>query len=83
MKAIYDPNAPKRPVNLSLNEALVAQARQMTGNLSAEVESMLADFVQRQKPVRVAEARRLTRAATAWNRFAEKQGSFADEFSTL
>ena len=83
MKAIYDPNAPKRPVNLSLNEALVAQARQMTGNLSAEVESMLADFVQRQKQLREAEAQRLRRAAMAWNRFAEKQGSFADEFSTL
>ena len=83
MKAIYDPNAPKRPVNLSLNEALVAQARQMTGNLSAEVESMLADFVQRQKQLREAEAQRLKRAATAWNRFAEKHGSFADEFSTL
>ena len=44
---------------------------------------MLADFVQRQKQLREAEAQRLKRAVTAWNRFAEKQGSFADEFSTL
>lgn len=83
MNAIYDPNGPKRPVNLSLNEALVARARQMTGNLSAEVESLLADFVQRQVQLRDAEARRLERTAATWNRFAAEHGSFADEFSTL
>ena len=83
MKTIYDPSGPKRPVNLSLNEALVAQARQMTGNLSAEVESMLADFVQRQAQLRETEARRLKRTAATWNAFADGHGSFADEFSTL
>ena len=48
MKAAYDVNAPKRPVNLSLNEDLVAQARRVTRNLSAEVELLLAQFVQQQ-----------------------------------
>jgi post-segregation antitoxin (ccd killing protein) len=83
LKAIYDVDAPKRPVNLSLNEDLVARARNMTGNLSAEVESMLADFVLRQTQLHQAEARRLKRSAVAWNAFNERHGSFADEFSTL
>ncbi|ENO86014.1 type II toxin-antitoxin system CcdA family antitoxin [Thauera linaloolentis] len=83
MKTVYDINAPKRPVNLSLNEDLVARARSLTGNLSAEVESLLADFVLRQQQLRQAEAASLRRSAAAWNVFAEKHGSFADEFSTL
>ena len=34
----------KRPVNLTMNEALVAQAKAYTNNLSATMESLLADF---------------------------------------
>lgn len=83
MKATYDAKAPRRPVNLSLNEELVAQARQFTDNLSAEVEHLLAAYVSQQRQLRDAEADRLRRSASAWNAYAEKQGSFADEFSTL
>ena len=39
----------KRPVNLTLNEALVDQARAYTSNLSATMESLLADFVAQQQ----------------------------------
>lgn len=83
MKTAYDIDAPKRPVNLSLNEDLVARARRMTGNLSAEVESLLAGFVLRQTQLRQDDARRLKRAAAGWNSFTEQHGAFADEFSTL
>ncbi len=83
MKAVYDVNAPKRPVNLSLDEDLVARARHMTGNLSAEVESLLADFVLRQTQLRQDEALRFKRSAGVWNTFADRHGAFADEFSTL
>ena len=41
----YDAHAPKRPVNLSLNEDLVRQARTFTGNLSEQVEKRLAEYV--------------------------------------
>ena len=34
----------KRPVNLTLNEALVAQAKAYTSNLSATMEALLADL---------------------------------------
>jgi len=37
----YDASAAKRPVNMSLNEDLVAKARQFTSNLSEQVERML------------------------------------------
>lgn len=83
MKVIYDLQAAKRPVNLSLNEDLVAQARSLTDNLSAEVESLLAAYVQQQRQLRDAEAGSLRRSAEAWNAYARKHGSFADEFSTL
>ena len=39
----------KRPVNLTMNEALVAQAKAYTNNLSATMESLLADFVANQQ----------------------------------
>ena len=38
--------ARKRPVNLTMNEALVAQAKSYTNNLSATMESLLAEFVR-------------------------------------
>jgi len=73
----------KRPVNLSLNEALVAEARSVTDNLSEAVESLLADFVSRERARRVAHAQALKETIATWNTFAEKHGSFADEHSTL
>ncbi|MBX3694059.1 MAG: type II toxin-antitoxin system CcdA family antitoxin [Steroidobacteraceae bacterium] len=83
MRAAYDHKARKRPVNLTLNEDLVARARGVTENLSGVVESLLADFLARETEQRAAEARAAMEAAIAWNRFADKHGSFADEFSTL
>lgn len=83
MKTIYDARAPKRPVNLSLNEDLVEQARALTNNLSAEVETLLAAHVQQQRQLRDAQADNLRRSAVAWDAYTEKHGSFADGFSTL
>jgi len=83
MRAAYKLNAPKRPVNLSLNEDLVTQARGITDNLSEVVESLLADFLTQEKGRRAAEAKALKEAIQTWNTFAEKHGSFADEHSTL
>ena len=73
----------KRPVNLSLNEALVKEARSVTDNLSEVVESLLAEFVYRERARRVAHAKALKQTISTWNTFAEKHGSFADEHSTL
>ena len=56
MQADYDANAPKRPVNLSLNSDLVARARGMTGNLSEVVEGLLAEFLAEQQTEKHARA---------------------------
>jgi antitoxin CcdA len=83
MLTFYDTTAPKRPVNLSLNQDLVAQARNLTTNLSAEVEAMLASFVE-QKTLELRNDReRLKKSTDVWNDFNDRHGSIADEFSTL
>jgi len=73
----------KRPVNLTLSEDLVVQAKGMTGNLSAVVESLLADYVAQHHEERMMRARQADATVTAWNAFNERSGSFADEYSTL
>ena len=83
MKAAYDIEARKRPVNLSLNEDLVAQAQRLTGNLSGEVERLLAGFGAEQRKARDAERDSYRKNAEAWSRFHERHGSLSDEFSTL
>jgi antitoxin CcdA len=81
--AAYDATARKRPVNLTLNEDLVAQAREVTDNLSAVVESLLAAYITQEKQRRAAEADVVRETIAVWNRFGERVGSFADEHSTL
>jgi antitoxin CcdA len=81
--ARYNVTAQKRPVNLTLNEDLVAQARAVTDNLSAVVESLLAEYVAEEQRRRAAEADVVRETVATWNRFADEQGSFADEHSTL
>jgi antitoxin CcdA len=79
----YDVNAAKRPVNMSLNEDLVAKAREFTGNLSEQVEKMLVAFVTEEQKRRIDKEAALDRAIEGWNDFDEKYGSFADEYSPL
>lgn len=83
MKARYDLAARKRPVNLTLSEDLVLQARAITDNLSGVVESLLAEFVAHDRQQRLANARKLEATVATWNNFNDKSGSFADEHSTL
>jgi antitoxin CcdA len=79
----YDANAAKRPVNMSLNEDLVAKARQFTGNLSEQVERMLAEFVVQEQKRRFEEEAALEDAIRHWNEYDAKHGSFADEYVDL
>lgn len=79
----YDVNAPKRAVNMTLNEDLVRCAREYAANLSEQVEKLLADYVGAERKRRAEEDGRLDAAITAWNDFDEKYGSFADEHSDL
>jgi antitoxin CcdA len=83
MTAAFDLAARKRPVNLTLNEDLVSQAKTMTGNLSSVVESLLAEFVMRERRVQLTKARAIKTTVDMWNQFHAHSGSFADEYSTL
>ena len=83
MKSRQNNSTRKRPVNLTINEDLVTQAKGMTNNLSGVVEQLLADYVTKQNNARQEKAHHAEIAAKAWNTFNERSGSFADEHSTL
>jgi post-segregation antitoxin (ccd killing protein) len=75
--------ARKRPVNLTLNESLVAQAKAYTDNLSATMESLLAEFVTTQQNAQRNRQQAADQCADDWNALHASVGSFADEHSTL
>lgn len=75
--------ARKRPVNLTLSEALVEEAKSVTNNLSGVVESLLTDFVFKERERRSGIVEEARATAALWNDFAERNGSFADDHSTL
>lgn len=83
MKAAYDLDARKRAVNLTLNEDLLAHVREVTQNLSGVVESLLAEYLVRERQRRAAHAKVVESTVALWNQFAEDHGSFADDHSTL
>ena len=83
MKADYNITARKRPVNLTLNEDLLTQARELTGNLSNVVETLLANYVRDERRQRIGRNKALQAAIATWNDFNTKSGSFADDYSTL
>ena len=76
--ARYSLAGAKRPVNLTINEDLVTPARAVTENLSAVVETLLADYVAAEQQRRASEANVVRETVATWNRFADEQGSFAD-----
>ncbi len=83
MTASYDLGAPKRPVNMTLNEDLVRRAREYTSNLSEQVEKLLVEYLDSEQKRRLEHDDRLDAAIRAWNDFDDKHGSFADEYADL
>jgi antitoxin CcdA len=83
MKAAYNVDARKRAVNLTLNEDLLAHVREVTKNLSGVVESLLAEYLIRERQRRAARAEVVESTVALWNEFADDHGSFADDHSTL
>ena len=73
----------KKPVNLSLNEALVRESRAYCGNLSAKVEEMLQAYVEAQRQARIQHQQQAQAAVADWNALHDASGSFADAHSTL
>jgi toxin CcdB len=79
----YDRHAPRKAVNLSLNQDLLARARGLTRNLSATVEALLADFVSRQPQREPAPDQRIEDVIQALNEFHEQNGFLSDEVPSL
>lgn len=75
--------ARKRPVNLTLNESLVEEARTYTSNLSATMEILLANYVAEQAQAARSRQQQADACAADWNALHDRVGSFADEHSTL
>ena len=73
----------KKPVNLSLNDALVRESRAYCGNLSAKVEEMLQDYVASERLTRQQLREHAQQAVTDWNALHDAVGSYADGHSTL
>lgn len=73
----------KRPVNLTLSESLVTQAKTYTNNLSATMESLLAEFVVRQQQTQRTRQQMADASVDVWNALNAQIGSFADEHTTL
>lgn len=83
MSSDYDAAARKRPVNLTLNEDLVNQAKGLTDNLSQVVESLLSGYLAKARDERLAKSKAVQSTVRLWNEFNSKSGSIADEYSSL
>lgn len=73
----------KRPVNLTLSENLVAEAKNYTSNLSATMEALLANYAASKQQAHLSRQQMADACAADWNAVHETIGSFADEHSTL
>lgn len=76
MLAAYNPNAPKRAANLSVNGDLLNKAKDLGINLSATLEQALAEALKKkQREQWLAENQQ---AINAYNEHVEAQGVFSD-----
>lgn len=76
MLPTYNPQAPKRAANLSVNEDLLSKAREMEINLSATLEQALVEALRKKlREQWLAENRD---AMQAYNEHVDKHGVFSD-----
>jgi antitoxin CcdA len=72
----YDPDAPKKSTNLSINSDLLRQAKEHRINLSKALEQRLAEMLMEQKRLRWQEENQ--DAIEEYNRRIETNGVFSD-----
>ena len=76
MSDFYDPNAPKKAANVSINSDLLQQAKDLKINLSATFENELAHLIRQKRRAQWLDENRP--ALDDYNTFVEKQGVFSD-----
>jgi antitoxin CcdA len=74
---------PKKPVNMTLSEDLVREARTLTRNLSETVEMLLADYVAAEQAKRDEKERRIDESIRLLIEHEQKYGLWGEEFSSL
>jgi antitoxin CcdA len=74
---------PKKPVNMTLSEDLVREARTLTGNLSETVEQLLAEFIQAARSRNAEKEQRIDATIAMLNELYDKDGGLGEEFSLL
>ena len=76
MLLAYDPLAPKKSANLSVNGDLLIKAREMSINLSATLEQALAEALRKKRNEQWLAENRV--AIEAYNEHVETHGVFSD-----
>ncbi len=76
MNSIYNPRAPKKPTNVSINSELLEKAKRLNINLSATLEAALAEQVRASQQEQW--VRENSEAILAYNKFVEENGVFSD-----
>lgn len=76
MLPLYEPNAPKKPTDLSINSDLLKKAKALDINLSATLEQALAALLkEKQAHLWLTQNKD---AITAYNQSVDEQGVFSD-----
>lgn len=78
----YVPRGPKKPVNMTLSEDLVREARGLTDNLSETVERLLAGFVETERRNSIERQQRVDATIAMLNELYDRHGGL-EEFSQL
>lgn len=76
MNALFDPRSPKKACNVSINEDLLRQAKELGINLSQTLEQELEKRVREARTRQWAEENR--EAIESQNRWVEKHGLWSD-----
>ena len=81
MLAAYNPHAPKRAANLSVNRDLLSKAKEFDINLSATLEQALAEVLKKkQREHWLTENRK---AIHAYNEHVEAHSVFSDDLRSF
>ncbi len=81
MPAAYNPNAPKRAANLSVNSDLLNKAKEMNINISATLEQALSEALKAKQRDQWLEENRT--AIAAYNEHVEAHGVFSDDLRSF
>lgn len=78
MQTLYDFDAPKKVINLSLNSDLLKKSRALNINLSATLEQALKDKLKSIEAKKWVQENK--NAIKAYNNFVAENGCFSDEY---